>query len=61
MWKTVREYLIREELRQAFADEAEKAWLDYELTGHHITHAEVGVWAKSLGTRRPTPFPKGHT
>jgi hypothetical protein len=30
MREAMREYLTREELPQAFADEAEKAWLDYE-------------------------------
>jgi predicted transcriptional regulator len=60
MREAVQEYLTREELRQAFADEAEKAWLDYQKTGLHVTHAEVDTWAKSLGTRRPKRFPKWH-
>ncbi len=60
MREAVREYLTREELRQAFADEAEEAWLDYEQTGLHVTHGEVDAWAKSLGTRRPKRFPKWH-
>ncbi|MBI2738783.1 MAG: ribbon-helix-helix protein, CopG family [Rhodospirillales bacterium] len=60
MREAVREYLTREELRQDFADEAEKAWADYEQTGLHVTHAEIDAWAKSLGTRRPKRFPKWH-
>lgn len=60
MREAVREYLTREELRQDFADEAEKAWADYEQTGLHVTHAEIDSWAKSLGTRRPKRFPKWH-
>ena len=60
MREAVREYLTREELRQDFADEAEKALADYEQTGLHVTHAEMGAWAKSLGTRRPKRFPKWH-
>ena len=60
MREAVREYLTREELRQAFADEAEKAWRDYERTGLHVTHAEIDAWAKSLGTRRPKRLPKWH-
>jgi predicted transcriptional regulator len=60
MREAVREYLTREELRQAFADEADKAWLDYQQTGLHVTHAEIDAWAKSLGTRRPKHFPKWH-
>ena len=60
MREAVREYLTREELRQDFADEAEKAWVDYEQTGLHVTHAEIDAWAKSLGTRRPKRFPKWH-
>lgn len=60
MREAVREYLTREELRQGFADEAEKAWRDYERTGLHLTHAEIDAWAKSLGTRRPRRLPKWH-
>lgn len=60
MREAVRECLTREELRQAFADEAEKAWLDDERTGLHVTHAEIDAWEKSLGTRRPQRFPKWH-
>jgi predicted transcriptional regulator len=60
MREAVREYLTREELRQAFADDADKAWLDYEQTGLHVTHAEIDAWTKSLGTRRPKRFPKWH-
>ena len=58
MREAVREYLTREELQQDFADEAEKAWADYQQTGLHVTHAEIDAWAKSLGTRRPKRFPK---
>ena len=60
MREAVQEYLTREELRQDFADEAEKAWLDHEQTGLHVTHVEIDAWAKSLGTRRPKRFPKWH-
>ena len=60
MREAVREYLTREELRQAFADEAERAWQDHERTGLHVTHAEIDAWAKSLGTRRPKRLPKWH-
>lgn len=50
-----------EELQQDFADEADKAWADYEHTGLHVTHAEIDAWAKSLGTRRLKRFPRSHT
>ena len=60
MREAVREYLTREELRQGFAEEAEKAWLDYEQTGLHVTQAEIDAWAKSLGTRKAKRFPKWH-
>ncbi len=60
MREAVREYLTREELRQDFADEAEKARIDYEKTGLHVTLDEVDAWVKSLGTRKPKRFPKWH-
>jgi predicted transcriptional regulator len=58
--EAVREYLTREEARQSFRDEADKAWLDYEQTGLHATQAEIDTWAKSLGTRKPKRAPKWH-
>src|SRR6266436_1988739 len=60
MREAVREYLTREEARQSFRDEAEKAWRDYKKTGLHVTQAEMESWAASLGTRRPKRLPKGH-
>ena len=56
----MREYLTREELRQDFADEAERARIDYEKTGLHVTLDEVDAWVRSLGTRKPKRFPKWH-
>lgn len=47
-------------LRKDFADEAEKAWADFEQSGLHVTHAEIIAWAKSLATRRPKSFPRSH-
>jgi predicted transcriptional regulator len=60
MREAVREYLTREEARQSFRDEADKAWRDYEKTGLHATQAEVDAWVDSLGTRRPKRAPKWH-
>jgi predicted transcriptional regulator len=60
MREAVNEYLTREEARQSFRDEADKAWLDYERTGLHATHAELDAWVKSLGTRKPRRAPKCH-
>ena len=60
MREAVSEYLTREEARQSFRDEADKAWLDYERTGLHATQAELEAWAKSQGTRKPRHAPKCH-
>jgi predicted transcriptional regulator len=60
MREAVREYLTREELRQDFADEPERARIDYEKTGLHVTLDEVDAWVSSLGTRKPKRFPKWH-
>jgi hypothetical protein len=51
---------ISQRTRQAFQDEADEAWHDYEQTGLHVTQAEVRAWAKSLGTSRPRQAPKAH-
>jgi predicted transcriptional regulator len=60
MREAVREYLTREEARQSFRDEADKALRDYEETGLHATQAEIDAWADSLGKRRPRRAPKWH-
>jgi predicted transcriptional regulator len=60
MREAVREYLTREELRQSFRDEADKALREYEENGLHATQAEIDSWVDSLGTRRPKRAPKWH-
>ena len=47
-------------MRRDFEDEAEKARIDYEKTGLHVTLDEVDAWVRSLGTRKPKRFPKWH-
>ena len=58
--EAVREYLTREEARQSFRDEADKALRDYEENGLHATQAEIDAWVDSLGKRRPRRAPKWH-
>src|SRR5690348_15795007 len=57
MREAVSEYLGREEMRQSFRDEAERAWRDYNEIGLHVTQDDVDTWIGSLGTstlkRRP--------
>jgi predicted transcriptional regulator len=53
-------YLGREEARQSFRDEAERAWPDYRESGLHVTQDEVDTWVESLGTRKPKRRPKWH-
>lgn len=60
MREAVREYLTREEARESFRQEAEKAWSDYRENGLHATQAEVDAWIESLGTRKPKRPPKWH-
>ena len=60
MREAIQQYLTREEARQSFREEADEAWLDYEKTGLHATHAEVKAWVDSLGKRRPKRAPKWH-
>jgi len=53
-------HLTREEARQSFRDEADKAWCDHEVNGLHATQVEIDAWVDSLGTRRPKRAPKWH-
>ena len=60
MREAVREYLTREEARQSFRDEADKALREYEENGLHATQAEIDAWVDSLGKRGARRAPKWH-
>lgn len=50
MREAIRQYVEREERRDAFRQEALASWSAYRKTGQHLTGDEVAAWLGSWGT-----------
>jgi predicted transcriptional regulator len=48
MHGAIRQYVEREEKREAFREGAIKAWDEYQTTGLHVTVEEVDAWLAKL-------------
>ena len=60
MREAISQYVEREEKREAFRQDAIKAWEEYQETGLHATAAEVDTWLASWGTENELPAPACH-
>ncbi len=60
MREAIHQYVEREEKREAFRQDALKAWNEYEDTGLHVTGNEVRVWLETWGTDNELPVPTCH-
>ena len=60
MLEAIEQYVEREERREAFKQDALKAWEDYQATGQHATAEEVENWLASWGSEDETPAPACH-
>jgi len=60
MREAVQQYVEREEKRESFRQEALAALEDYQDTGLHLTHAEVGAWLAKLAAGKKSKLPKCH-
>jgi predicted transcriptional regulator len=61
MKEAIKQYVEREEKREAFNREAVEAWEEYQATGLHVTHEEMMTWLESWGTENELPPPECHT
>lgn len=50
----------REERREAWRREGIAAWEEYQMTGLHLTNAEVVGWMDSIIQGEEAPMPKCH-
>lgn len=48
MQEAIREYLDREEKREALRQDAMRAWIEYQTTGLHATFEEADSWLAKL-------------
>lgn len=46
--EAIRQYVDREEMREAFLRNGIKAWNDYQATGLHVTMEEADAWLTTL-------------
>ena len=56
--EAIRAYLVREEERASFIQEAQDAWNDYQRTGRHVTLEDMEAWAQRLESNPSEPLPK---
>jgi predicted transcriptional regulator len=58
--EAIREYVDREEKREAFQQDAKKAWQEYQETGLHVTGDEVIDWLETWGEENEKAAPVCH-
>ena len=60
MREAIEQYVNREEKREAFRQDALRAWAAYQLTGQHVTDAEADTWLEQLEAGNDVEPPKCH-
>jgi predicted transcriptional regulator len=60
MREAIREYVDREEKREAFRQSAKRAWDDYRVHGAHVTQAEADAWLAKLEAGKDVEPPECH-
>lgn len=60
MLDAIREYVDREEKREAFRQDGIRAWNEYQATGLHVTHESADAWLAMLGEGQDVEPPACH-
>jgi predicted transcriptional regulator len=60
MREAISQYVEREEKREAFRQDALKAWQEYQETGLHVSGDEVLAWLETWGSEDELPAPICH-
>lgn len=60
MLEAIRQYVDREEMREAFRQDGIKAWNDFQATGLHVTMEEADAWLSSLESGTDAEPPECH-
>ncbi len=60
MREAIAQYVEREEKREAFKQDAIRAWENYQQTGLHVTLEEADVWLAKLEAGEDAEPPKCH-
>ncbi len=61
MREAIRQYIDREEAREALGREAEAAWVEFQETGLHITGDELFTWLDTWDGDKDNSPPECHT
>lgn len=60
MREAIAEYVVREEKREAFRQDAIRAWNEYQATGLHLTQEEADAWLARLESGQDMELPECH-
>ena len=60
MREAIHQYVEREEKREAFRQDAIKAWNDYQATGLHVSQEEADGWLDKVEAGDDIEPPKCH-
>ncbi len=60
MREAIRDYVEREEKREAFKQDALRAWEAYQENGLHLTLEEADAWLAKLEAGEDVELPKCH-
>ncbi|MDR5762920.1 ribbon-helix-helix protein, CopG family [Caballeronia sp. LZ035] len=60
MREAIKQYVEREEQREAFKQDAKRAWDEYQADGLHVTAAEADAWLSQLEAGEDVEPPKCH-
>ncbi|MBP1131699.1 MULTISPECIES: CopG family ribbon-helix-helix protein [Serratia] len=60
MREAIREYVEREEKREALRKDALQAWETYQANGKHLTQDEANSWLTNLEKGDDTEIPECH-
>jgi len=60
MLEAIRQYVEREEKREAFRQDGIRAWNEYRATGLHVTGDEVIAWLDTWGEENEQAAPVCH-
>lgn len=60
MVDAIREYVEREEKREAFRQDGIRAWNEYQATGLHVSHEKADAWLTQLGEGQDAEPPICH-
>jgi predicted transcriptional regulator len=58
--EAIRQYIDREEKREAFRQDGIRAWNEYQATGLHVTMEEADDWLAKLAAGQDVEPPECH-